>query len=104
MDALLLAELPPPPPEWDCELLLEVVWFGEAELDEAELDEVELDVAPVADAPAVEAEEVREAATGFKTVMVEVVDEMLAICMASPRIEIHRLCIVHRRIRYGLEP
>ncbi len=98
MDALLLAELPPPP-EWDCELLLEAVGLVEVELDEAELD-----VAPVADAPAVEAEEVREAITGFKTVMVEVVDEMLAICMASPRIEIHRLCIVHRRIRYGLEP
>lgn len=61
----------------------------------------------IADAPAVEAEdeaeEGREATTGFKTVMVEAVDEMLAICMASPRIEIHLSCIVHRRILSGLD-
>jgi hypothetical protein len=35
--------------------------------------------------------------------MVEAVDEMLAICMASPRIEIHLSCIVHRRILSGLD-
>ena len=61
----------------------------------------------IADAPAVEAEdeaeEGREATTGFNTVMVEAVDEMLAICMASPRIEIHLSCIVHRRILSGLD-